>query len=265
MSIRSTLRGRRLKVKGLGVRTVSQILLAGFFIALTGSVAMAELRIWHTKDGSSFEAEFLREKPGKIFFKGTDKQNFTVALTNLVANDVRYIRSSVLPDVDIRFTKSVREKERSDYARQTDQTMEVTGTVVVQRTSRNPFEGQFPGEIYLIAKEVATDDFRLLGKQGFAVRFPGESREFTFETQATVTNYEEYTAEMRGAFYEGYVVILFDLQGRPMALDTNLSWIDESRIDALRKLPVPGFFDQMCRKRSVPRPKSGYKGENWSY
>ena len=226
--------------------------------------AAAEMRIWYTKDGARYEAEFLREKPGKIFLKGVDKQNFTVALTNLVANDVKYIRTKVLPDVAIEVSKTVREKERSDYARQTDYAMEVTAEVIVKRTSKALFEGQFPGEVYLIAKEVATDDYRLFGKKGFVVKFSGDSRAFTFETKATVTNYEEFTTEKRGAEYEGYVVILFDLHGNPMAFDSNLSWMDESRIDALRKLPVPGFFDQMCNKRSVPRPKSA-TGQIWDW
>ncbi|MBI9020018.1 MAG: hypothetical protein JEZ10_02020 [Verrucomicrobia bacterium] len=254
-----------IKLQADRLRTVFQILLTGLLLALTDSVALAEMRIWHTQDGDRFEAEFLREKPGKVFLRGTDSQNFTVALTNLVANDIKYIRSRILPEVQIDFSKSIEELERSDYARQTDHAMEVTGTVTVRRTSRSPFDGQFSGEVYLIAKEAATDDYRLFDKRGFAVRFPDGSREFEFETKAVVINYEEYTTEMRGAFYEGYVVILFDLQGNPMAFDSNLSWMDESRIDALRKLPVPSFFDQTCKKRSVPRPKSGYKGFEFSY
>lgn len=249
----------------MGWNPVFRYAVCGLFVCVIGATAFAEMRIWHTKDGSRFEAEFLREKPGKIFLKGIDKQNFTLAITNLVANDIKYIRTQVLPEVAIQFSKTIRERERSDYARQTDNAMEVTAEVLVQRTSRALFDGQLKGEVYLIAKEVATDDYRLFSKKGFVVRFDGESREFTFETKAVVINYEEYTTEQRGAIYEGYVVILFDLQGKPMASDTNLAWMDEPRIEALRTLPVPAFFDQMCNKRAVPRPRSGYKGSDMSY
>ena len=61
-------------------KPVFRYAVCGLFVCVIGATAFAEMRIWHTKDGSRFEAEFLREKPGKIFLKGTDKQNFTLAL-----------------------------------------------------------------------------------------------------------------------------------------------------------------------------------------
>jgi hypothetical protein len=110
----------------------------------------------------------------------------------------------------------------------------------------------------LIGKEVATDHYRLSGKGTAQVQFTeANQRKYTFETSADFRVYEEYNnLETRGAEYAGYLVIIIDPMGNKLATETDLPWlVGNEKIDALRKFYVDSFFDENCRKRSVPRPR----------
>jgi hypothetical protein len=227
--------------------------------------AGAEMRIWHKIDGTRFDAEFTREALGKIFFQGADKENFSLLESDLVANDIKYLRSVIPPTVDIGFSKKIREMPKSDYAHQDFYSMEITATFKIKKTSRAEFTGQLPAEVYLIGKEVSSDEYRLFEKKGFLVEFPDGKREFNYQLKSVLIHYSEYTGDERGALYEGYVAVVFDRTGTPLAFETNLSWMKKDNLAALRKLPVPGFLDKECRKRPVPRTRSGYTGSDWDY
>ncbi|MDD3276410.1 MAG: hypothetical protein PHP93_05105, partial [Kiritimatiellales bacterium] len=120
-----------------------------------------------------------------------------------------------------------------------------------------PYDAELTAEVYLIGKEVATDDYSLFGKGTSSVQFTEENKGiFEFSTSADIRRYEEYSGgEARGATYAGYLVAVFDPQGSRIGVKTNLSWLDdEKKIDALCALRVGNFFDANCRKQSVPRP-----------
>ncbi len=133
----------------------------------------------------------------------------------------------------------------------------VTAEVQVRKKSRAPFNGILRAEVYLIGKEVATDHYRLSGRGTSRVQFTEENQGvYTFQTSADFRVYEEYNdLEMRGAEYAGYLAVVMDSMGNRLAAETDLSWLKDEKIDALRKFHIDSFFDENCRKRSVPRPR----------
>ena len=113
-------------------------------------------------------------------------------------------------------------------------------------------------EVYLIGREVLTPDiYRLSEKKASQVKFTEENEGmYTFEAAADFRVYMEYNYDMRGADYDGYLAVVMDPKGNKLASDTDIYWLeDEEKIEALRKLYVGAFFDESCRKRSVPRPR----------
>jgi hypothetical protein len=214
----------------------------------------AEMRVWHGKAGTEYIGEFEREFFGKLFLRGLDKKMFSIAATNLIAADLDFARTKVLPKIKISFFRNVREREKPEYGWANNNEVDVKGVVKIRKISKNSYAGTLKGECYLIAKEIATDDYRLFAKKSFPIEFPDEKNAVVeYKITAMVRNYIQFN-EPRGAFYEGHVVIVSDGDGNPLEISTDLYWVEKEQIAALRRLPVPGFLDRTCRKRRVPRP-----------
>lgn len=220
----------------------------------------AQARYWHTKDGEEFVGAYEKAVFGNVYFRGLDGKLFKVASADLVESDKAFISASFTPEVEVRFTKKIRKitdyPDNYDPSAWDDSEMEITGLVSVTKKRGIPYSGKLRGEVYLIGEEVATDDYRLFGKKGFTVSFPGEkSNVFECEIKKTLRTYTMNGNLERGAHYKGYVVVIESFAGDLVAFESNLSWMNEEKIAALRKLSCPGFLDENCKKRSVPRPE----------
>lgn len=224
----------------------------------------AEMRVWEDKAGKSVKAEFVRELFGSVELRRPDGSLHSIPLENLSAQDTKYLRSRIPPEIELEVRTQSQEKERNKNATQSnfeqfsDDIEVVTAKVEVRQKSSAVFNGTLRAEVYFIGKEVATDHLRLSGKGTAQVQFTEENRKrFTFQTSADFRVYEEYNnLETRGADYAGYLVVIIDSTGNKLAVQTDLSWLEEDeKIDVLRKFHIDAFFDDNCRKRSVPRPR----------
>lgn len=228
---------------------------------LRGS-ASAEMRVWEDKAGNAVRGEFVRELFGSIELRQPDGSLHSIPVENLSAQDTDYLRTRIPPEIELEVRTQKRPKERNKNASRArfeqfrDDIDVVTARVSVRKKSSAAFTGTLRAEVYLIGKEVATDDYRLSGKSTENIRFTEENRGvYTFETSADFRVYEEYNKlEIRGAEYTGYLVIILDSMGKRLAFKTDLSWLTDDKIDAIRTFHVDSFFDKNGRKLSVPRP-----------
>lgn len=214
----------------------------------------AEMRVWQTEEGRSFKGEYLREQFGLFYFRGEDKQIQKVSVTNLIPSHVRYIHTMIPPKMMLSFRRNLSQEE----GRYADPDVRlVDGIAEIKKISRKPFEGVLSGELYIVAKEVATDDYVMLVKKKVAVRFPvtkNPTVEIKFSARTRV--YEEYNKiETRGRNYEGYLLVVTDPSGEILEMKTNLSWLDKEELSTFRRFNVFTFFNEECREQSVPRPK----------
>jgi hypothetical protein len=244
-------------------KTIRLILLFGAIISFSCTSVGAEMRVWMDKSGNQYVGEFVREKFGSVTIRTPDRRPLPIKLENLSVSDLEYLRTKILPPIKITARKKRREKERNeDFRRDGDYIDIVTLEVTVQTMSRIPYTGMLRSEVYLVGEEVAESDskhcYRLSGKGGSRVFFNEENRGASkFLTSAEFRQFVSYSlGETRGADYAGYLVIVFDPEGNRMGYKTDLSWLDEDEIEKLRSFYVGKFFDESCRKRSVPRPKS---------
>jgi hypothetical protein len=237
-------------------KTIRLILLLGAIIFFSSDGA--EMRVWRDNSGNQFVGEFVREKFGSVMLKTPDRQPLSIKHDDLSASDLEYLSTTILPPIKITARKSKKEKVRNeDFRRPGDYISIVTLEVTVQKLSRIPYAGMLREEVYLVGEELATDVYRLSGKGGSQVFFNEENRgKYEFPTSATFRQYEQWsTGVPRGVDYKGYLVVVFDPEGNRMGYKTDLGWLDEDEIEKLRSFRVGKFFDERCRKRSVPRPK----------
>lgn len=214
----------------------------------------AEMRVWHMEDGRSFKGEYLREQFGSFYFRDNHKQVHHVAITNLIPSHVQHIYSMMPPEMKLLFRKKT-SRESGKYADE-DATL-IDGVASIKKLSKQPFNGVLSGELYFVAREVATDDYRMLAKKRFSIRFPEtKDQTFQFKMSSRTRAYEEYNKiERRGCNYEGYLLIVVGPSGDILEMKTDLGWLDEEEIETFRQFKVFSFFDKDCRKRPVPRPK----------
>ncbi|MBC8206280.1 MAG: hypothetical protein H8E68_03920 [Kiritimatiellaeota bacterium] len=241
---------------------------ASIFLVLTvvffsGSV-FSEMRIWEEISGVQVKAEFERELFDSVQLRRPDGSLYSVPLENLSAQDIKYIRTMIPPKIELSVRTKKRSKERSknitraDYEQFQDDINVATASVEVEKKSRTDYDGNLRLEIYLVGREVFTPDiYRLSGKRASQVKFTEENKGiYTFEASADFRVYMEYNYDLRGANYEGHLVVVVDPKGNKLASDTNISWLkDEANVEALRQFRVDQFFDESCTKRSAPRPR----------
>lgn len=227
--------------------------------ALGGSGSVrAEMRIWEEKSGLQIQAEFVREIFGEVELRRPDGSLYSIPWEKLSEEDAQYVRTVIPPEVQLTVRKSEKDKERNHkFVRAGDSMTTITVDVTVRKKSRDPYRGVLRAEVYIVGQEVATDDYRLLGKSTEKVLFTDENRgTVSFAVSADSHVYEEYNEiETRGAEYAGYLVVIVDSAGNKLAVEKNLSWLQDDDVDKLRRFYVGAFFDETCRKRSVPRPK----------
>jgi hypothetical protein len=229
--------------------------LAAFFI---GAQAHAEMRVWEDKAGLQVKADFVREIFGLVELRRPDGSIHTISLKDLSPEDMQYVRTRVPPEVSIDVQKKERPKVRNDkFVQGGDVINVITLEISLHKESSAPYDGVLSAEVYLVGKEVATDDYRMLGKRLSRVEFTEENEGiFTFSVSADERVYEEYNGlETRGAEYDGYLVVVADANGQRQTFKTNLSWLEDENVDKLRRFYVGSFFDENCRRRSVPRPR----------
>ena len=217
-----------------------------------------QMRVWEDVNGLQIKGKFIREIFGSIEIRRPNGDLHSITIEDLSAEDLTYVRTLIPPEVEILVRASESAKERNEeFIWANDKVTVVSANVEVRKKSRSPYQGTLKAEIYLIGKEMVTGAYTLAGMATSRVHFTEENKgRYTFKTSAIYRVYEEYNElEIRGASYEGYLVVVVDPQGNKIATDTDLSWLLDENIDKIRNFYVGIFFNENCNKRSVPRPK----------
>jgi len=237
---------------GRGVK----VLFFGLAVVFSVLSAVAEMRVWEEKSGKRFVAEYVREISGRVTLRTLGKTPLFIPVRDLSDRDVNYLRTFVLPEIQVGIRKRDRPKERNyDFVKSGDIMSVLTLEVRVENVGRTSYSGKLMSEVYLIGQEIATDDYRLCAKKTSPIEFTEENKGlFMFSASADIRQYTEYNSQERGAEYKGYLVLVLDPQGNIMETKCDLNWLEEDKVDSLRKLRVNSFFNEQCRKRRVPRP-----------
>lgn len=234
-------------------------------VILLHEAASAEMRIWRQKDSSAVEGEYMRYQSGRVYLKDPSRKTHSIVIekANLCDEDLRYLSSKIPPEVDIKF-RVKRSKENGEYA-DPDATY-IDTKVTLTKISKEPFTGELNAELYLVRKEIATDEYRILAKKQVSVRFPDDNPVFETEISGKIRTlfgspggYEED----RGWTYEGYLVVVIGPDGEIIKYKTDLKWLNQEILGTFRKMPTYWFFDENLRRASTPRPRSigGYDGD----
>lgn len=226
-------------------------------LVLTVTFAQAEMRMWTDSNGKQFRAEFVQELFETIFLKTPEGKQRTLDVSKLSPQDLTYVRTMIPPEITISFAKQTVRKERSIYARPDDNIEIVTGVFTIKKERYPPYKGTLVAEVFMIGREIATPDvYSLLDRIREVFTLTRENDDqHVFGVPVEVRRYPEYNNQTRGNEFSGYVIIVEDKSGKKVAQVSNLNWMTDDKIAALREFRSRTFFDQECRKEPVPRPE----------
>lgn len=246
-------------------RIVGWLLFSLFFVS---GWANAEMRTWTKKDGTTLQAEFVREVLGTLVLKDAAERKISIRLNNLSVSDLRYYQNTIPPKINIDFFKNIKKKKRNRFAVSfiRDEMFVLNGTLTLTKESKRPFGGTLRGELYLVGQEVATDDYRMLLKKKFPLRFTAENKGIC--SLSVVTEIRQFivalTKQSRGVTYSGYMVVIADEKGKVLQTKTDLGWLDEESLSFFRELPAGSFFNDLGFRVKVPRPPYYSKDRGYS-
>ncbi len=234
-----------------------------FCMILCGS-ALAEVRIWKDRASNEYEAEFVRELFDKITLRDVDGKEHQVGVEELSDHDQKYIRVMVPPVMEIEFHRNFHIKPKPvELSDDDNDTVTILwGDVRITKISNRPFTSGLHAELFLIAKEVAGENYVLIDRteSDFLLE---EDKAHQFKTKGgEIRIYTEYTRERRGEEYLGYLVAISDARGNIVQIKTNMDWLTD-KVENLRELYTRGaasmysrhFDKETVQKTEVPRPR----------
>lgn len=188
------------------------------------SAAQAELRTWTDSRGNTIEAELLENMNGTVTLAREDGQETHISISNLSAQDQKFVLVNTPPKIDISVSEMTNRKntgftfeaEDSDY----DQDIQVQTTsssykVTLKKSSTIPYDKPIQAELYVFGYKKEEDAFVLLNKTVKQFTFGAEDSKDKYEfTSDSVTTKKLQSNRTAGTSYHGNMVVLVDEKGR---------------------------------------------------
>lgn len=204
---------------------------------LLSPAAHAELRTWTDSRGNTIEAELLENMNGAVTLQREDGREAHISISNLSANDQKYVLVNSPPKINISVSEKTDRKnkgftfeaEDSDYDRDVQvQTTSSSYKVTLKRSGTIPYDRPIQAELYVIGHKKQDDSFIVLSKtvKKFTFNQGDVDDEFSFTSQATTTKNLQ-GGRLAGTKYHGNLVVLVDDKGRVFNIKGSRSKMQE--------------------------------------
>jgi hypothetical protein len=252
----------------------------GAALLLCSTLFAAELRTWTDEDGKQFKGRFDKELFGDVLVRDENRRNHFIPIKKLSPADRAYIYNNVPPEVEIKFTRDIRQRPTMEWTIVGDKTFLYTCTVEIKKKSILPYKKNLMAELFLLAEERDGPNYVIVHREASNFTFPDE-RDATHTFTAVDVPFRQYynhwaadAATDRGVEYIGYFVAVSDEDKNLIEYKTDVSvdWLVEDiprTVTELRNLAIQGrgsvysrHFDDFFSKVDPPRVP-WHKRTNW--
>ncbi len=227
----------------------------------------AETRSWILADGSSFEAEYVIVMGGKANLRLPSGEILKLELDQLSAEDRLYIELNNPPEFRIEFVRDRNQKIFDLMAGQPDYTLrppEYQCHYGVKLKQRDTFayKHELHFEFFAIGQERAGSGLIILDRQITAPFLLTRENEwgykFMSKREVVLQNYlygdgPSNGHQKRGRKYYGYLILLKDVQGKVIAVETSHDWLYE-HLEKLNERSLGNYMDKTCTRIFPTRP-----------
>lgn len=203
-------------------------------------LAIAEMRIWEDKKGNTLEAEFQCVVSGKVVLKDRKGKDYKLSVSSLSAKDRKYLETKLPPKVKIEFKKK-QDRMNNSYV------IKMEGEVVLTKTSQMPYTAGLKATLFMIGEDSFDDEYVLMDKTEYKFDFKTKKTHSFSGEPFKMYDYDYYSSD-RGVEYKGYLVVIYDEAGTPVATKSGTDNFLKN-IDYLTPLKTGARFpDDMKRK-----------------
>ncbi len=235
-------------------------------VSALSHLAYPEVRTWKTKDGRTYEAEFVHELFDKLTLRTASGEEVRIPVDAFSEHDQKYIRVKIPPVMELDFRKatSIKPKPPENSDPDSDVITILSGKVTIKKKSNRTFTSRLKAELFLIGREVQDGDFYILLSKTESFFLLGEHNNDEHVFQSSPIELQVYTAFgvlRRGPEYRGYLIAVSDMDGNIVHVETNISWLAD-KVSQLQALYSRGsasvysrYFDkETITKQSPPPP-----------
>lgn len=202
--------------------------------------AFGEMRVWTSIKGQSLEGEYVKDASGKVWIKPQQGKTKVVPISALIKDDQDYIALKKPPKIEINVDDDV---DRGTVGSDIDNVKEeITCTVEVKKTSKNPYPVTYEVNFFLIGYDIEYKQYILAEK--ISKKFNLNSKNDNFFSFKGKTHFFEYDPDPAwGNKYEGYLVVVRTADGNILCSKGPNKFIDNffKLLDAEN---VPCRFDE---------------------
>jgi hypothetical protein len=181
-------------------------------LSLLSLSSFADFRIWESTDGNIWEGEFVTLNGGMVVIQDQSGNKGEVDPEKLCAADLAYLEQVVPPNLSL------------DVSRSTDGTTGSSEMVKciasIKKSDTRRYTGELTAVLVVMAEELRTGAFSRAGA----------SKEFKFvlpEKNGVPVTFESDSVRLlkrsnkSGRAYSGYVLVVWDRFGNPIAMKSN--------------------------------------------
>ena len=192
---------------------------------LVSMQATDELRTWTDSPGNKIEAELLENMNGQVTLQKADGNEAHISISNLSANDQKFVLVNSPPKIDISVSEvtsrknqvfSFEDPEDSNNDRDVQvQTSSSHYKATLKKSGTIPYNKPIQAELYVFGYKKQDDSFVLLSKTIKKFTFDQGDIEdkYIFESNSVTTKNLQGNRSA-GTVYHGNLLVLVDYKGR---------------------------------------------------
>ncbi|MEI6891822.1 MAG: hypothetical protein V5783_06590 [Pontiella sp.] len=193
------------------------------------AVAQAEFRIWESTDGDIWEGEFVTMTAGLVVVQDQFGEKSQHKLISLSAADQEYLEERLPPSLNLDVSRS------ADTISSGSEMMHCVATI--KKSSTQPYKGELTAVLVILAEEQrtgaiskagATKEFKFTLPEKYSEPIQFESKPYKFMK----------SSKKSGRAYYGYVLVVWDRFGNPIAVKSNRDSYAEKAARIARPKPT---------------------------
>lgn len=210
--------------------------------------AHAEMRTWTDVRGNTIEAELIENMHGNITLLRADGREAHIKISNLSADDQKFVLVNSPPKIDIRVNEITSRENvgfSPDSANDNDRDFQVQTThslykVTLKKSGTIPYDKPIQAELYVVGYKKQTQEYVILSKtvKKFTFGDGDKADEYVFESNPITTKNLQGQRD-GGTVYHGNLVALVDDQGHVFDVKGSRSKMEEHA--AFIRKQGPGF------------------------
>lgn len=206
---------------------MKRLLLIFAFLLIAG-FSHAEFRIWETSDGNIWEGEFVTMNGTKVVIRDQSGKKIECNPEILSDADQDYLEKVIPPSLNVDVSRA------TDSASGNSEMVKCIATI--KKAGTGKYTGELTAVLVLLAEELRSGAFSKSGsatefkftlpeKHGVPVQFKSKSQKFLKRSSKS------------GRVYSGYVLVVWDRFGNPVAVKSNRDSFAEKATKIARPKP----------------------------